>query len=96
MPTIVYYHVENINGMTCMMVTSKRYWDAHHVLDDGGGPDYERIVEAMETCGIGEATESVYELAKPSDAANIVTRMKRYGFDFRQNQIFSRAVGCPR
>ena len=86
---IVYYHVSTFEGITAMALTEKSYWDANHVLDDGGGSHYEDIMEAMSDCYMDEMCTSTWELESPEDVARIISAMRDRWFDLRQDEAFS-------
>ena len=86
---IVYYHVSTFEGMTAMALTEKSYWDANHVLDDGGGSHHGAIADAMRDCWMDEMYTSTWELESPDDAAGIVSAMRERGFDLRTDTTFS-------
>lgn len=88
-PIIVYYHVSTMEGIIMMVITSKSFWDAHQYLDDGHGPEYEKIYTAMDECGYMEAQESMYELESMDEVATIIAAMRSRGFEFQKDATFS-------
>lgn len=91
----VYYHVDSKpdpdTGLTTIATTDKPYWDANHYQDDGSSPHYEAIVDAMEKCGAGEITESVFEV-HPCKVQELIGQMRVLGFDMRTNPEFTRLM----
>lgn len=76
----IYYHVAVDDGVAQITVTAKDYFDKHHCLDDGSGPDYAKIEHAIEQSGAGRLCESVYETAA-EDADVVIANMKSLGFN---------------
>ena len=88
MAKTVYYETISVMEVPCVMVTAKDYWDRNHFADDGGGPDYEAIRDAMAACGAPETAESAYEI--PADGLDaLVAGMARLGFRLEKNGAFS-------
>lgn len=83
----VYYHVAVDDGVAQITTTAKDYFDRHHCLDDGSGPDYAKIEHAMEQSGAGRLCESVYEAAA-EDADAIIANMKSLGFNMLTSPTF--------
>ena len=75
----VYYHVAVDDGVARITTTAKAYFDQHHCLDDGSGPDYNKIEHAMEKSGAGRLCESIYE-AEAEDANAVIANMQTLGF----------------
>lgn len=91
METVVYYAHGTVIDVPCVVVTSKAYWNANHFVDDGSGPDYEAIADAMEACGTPPTAESVHEL--PAKGMNVlVAAMKARGFKLRPDGAFGAYV----
>lgn len=83
-----YYHVDRECEEPHICCTSKEYWDANHFVDDGGSDGYVGFTEAMESCGAGELTESMYEIpAMGMDA--LVRTMAAMGYRLVQDAAFS-------
>lgn len=76
----VYYNVAVDDGVAQITTTSKAYFDRHHCLDDGSGPNYNKIETAMEQSGARRLCESVYEAAA-EDADAVIANMKSLGFN---------------
>lgn len=83
----VYYNVAVDDGVAQITVTAKAYFDRHHCLDDGSGPDYDKIEHAMEKSGTGRLCESVYEAAA-EDANAVIANMQALGFNMLTNPSF--------
>lgn len=75
----VYYHVTMDDDVAQITTTSKAYFDQHHCLDDGSGPDYNQIETAMEQSGAGRLCESIYEAATES-VQSVIANMQALGF----------------
>lgn len=75
----VYYHVAVDDGVAQITTTAKAYFDKHRHLDDGSGPDYNRIEHAMEQSGAGRLSESIYE-ATAEDVQSVIANMQALGF----------------
>lgn len=83
----IYYHVAVDDGVAQITTTSKAYFDQHHCLDDGSGPDYAKIEHAMERSGAGRLCESIYEAAAESVNA-VIANMQALGFDMISSPAF--------
>ena len=83
----VYYHVTMNDGVAQITVTAKAYFDQHHCLDDGSGPDYNQIETAMERSGARRLCESVYEAAA-EDADAVIANMQALGFNMISSPAF--------
>lgn len=87
----VYYETV-FDGDPLMCVTSKDYWDRNHFVDDGDGPDYMAISEAMEACGAVEDSTSVFQIPETGEAA-IVSGMAAHGFELVKSPDFTAFLG---
>ena len=76
----IYYHVAVDDGVAQITTTAKDYFDQHHCLDDGSGPDYAKIETAMEQSGAGRLCESIYE-AEAECVQSIIANMQALGFN---------------
>lgn len=69
-----------------LTVTSKAYFDREHALSDGaeGDPHYEPIMEALDSVGYEELSESIYEppASGPLSDKALIKQMAALGFDF--------------
>lgn len=83
----VYYHVVIDDGIAQITTTAKDYFDRHRCLDDGSGPDYNKIESAMERSGAGRLCESVYEAAAESVNA-VIANMQALGFNMISSPAF--------
>ena len=86
----VYYETmrdEDMPALELMCTTSKAYWDRHHAVDDGGGPDYRAISDAMAACGAPETAESVFEIPAGTAPA-VVDAMAAHGFSLVRSPAF--------
>lgn len=83
----IYYHVAVDDGVAQITTTAKDYFDRHHCLDDGSGPDYAKIEHAMEQSGAGRLCESIYEAAA-EDADAVIANMQALGFDMLTSPEF--------
>lgn len=83
----VYYNVAVDDGIAQITVTAKAYFDQHHCLDDGSGPDYAKIEAAMEKSGAGRLCESIYEAAA-EDANAVIANMQALGFNMLTSPSF--------
>ena len=83
----VYYHVAVDDGVAQITTTAKDYFDRHHCLDDGSGPDYNQIETAMERSGARRLCESVYEAAA-EDADAVIANMQALGFNMISSPAF--------
>lgn len=91
METVVYYAHGTVMDVPCVVVTSKAYWNANHFVDDGSGPDYEAIADAMEACGAPPTAKSVHELPDGGLDA-LVAAMGARGFKLRPDKAFGAYV----
>lgn len=83
----VYYHVAMDDDVAQITTTAKDYFDRHHCLDDGSGPDYAKIETAMERSGAGRLCESIYEAAA-EDVDAVIANMKSLGFNMISSPAF--------
>ena len=86
---IVYYHISVINGEIWMALTEKAYWDVAKCMDDGVAPHHDDIAIAMGQCDQVEACTSTYMLESLQEEADIVAKMRTFGFDLQKNAEFS-------
>lgn len=83
----VYYHVTMDDDVAQITTTAKAYFDQHHCLDDGSGPDYAKIETAMERSGAGRLCESIYE-AEAENVNAVIANMQALGFNMISSPAF--------
>lgn len=92
----VYYDVVYSESSRCAIIftTEKAYYDRNHYLQyDEEDPVYERIRDAMNSCGYYETIESGYEVnienVNNFDHKAFVAQLARFNINMIRNEGFS-------
>lgn len=94
----VYYDIYSTRDGTTICVTDAAYFDAYGAMDDGSGPNYQAIEDAMEKCGYPALCESIHEFGgdhSPEEIPSLIEAMEAEGFELKTNPDFTRLVREP-
>ena len=97
MPIEVYYAIEkgeSIPGYagTAIITTERSYWDQNHFVSDGGSPNHDRILHAMENSGTEEVQESQFEMLTGVTIEQVIQNMAAQGFKMVNDPAFAAFV----